>query len=138
MIDTSVLVAGLVQQHEHHDVARKAMHGAVTHPIPGIVLAETWSVLRRRPFELSPSVVATALAPWSDPDLVLATPATAYVHALETGESLRLGGNVHDFLVLLTCRAHGIPEVSTLDRRQASLAKHLDDLSVRVLLDHTD
>lgn len=133
MIDTSVLVAGLVQQHQWHDLARPAVAAAARAAVPGIVLAEAWSVLRRSPFELSAEVVAAALAPWREEDRVLATPASLYLRALRDGPALELGGNVHDYLVLLTCALHGT-ELVTLDRRQAALATHVDDLEVDVLL----
>lgn len=134
MIDTSVLVAGLVEQHEHHALARPAVVEAAERALPGLVLAEAWSVLRRHPFELSAEVVAAALAPWTQPQRVLATPPELYVAALRAGPALHLGGNVHDYLILLTCRQHGV-RLSTLDRRQARLAGDVDDLEVRLLLD---
>lgn len=134
MIDTSVLVAGLVAQHEHHALARRAVLEAADHALPGIVLAEAWSVLRRHPFELSPDVVASALGPWTEGGRVLATPAQLYVAALRAGPDLHLGGNVHDYLVLLTCRHHSV-RLSTLDRRQARLAADVDGLVVRLLLE---
>jgi predicted nucleic acid-binding protein len=49
VIDTSVLVAGLVSSHEFHDLARPAVVEAHREPLPGIVLAESWAVLRRAP-----------------------------------------------------------------------------------------
>lgn len=134
MIDTSVLVAGLVQQHEQHGVARPAVAAAARGAVPGIVLAETWSVLRRSPFDLSAEVVAAALVPWRGEDRVLATPASLYLRALEDGPSLQLGGNVHDYLVLLTCGLHGTG-LATLDRRQAALADHVEGLPVELLLE---
>jgi predicted nucleic acid-binding protein len=134
VIDTSVLIAGLVEQHEHHAVARPAVLEAAEGAVPGVVIAEAWSVLRRRPFELSAKVVAAALAPWTQPQRVLGTPPELYVAALRAGPALHLGGNVHDYLVLLTCRQHGV-RLSTLDRRQARLAVDVDDLDVDLLLD---
>lgn len=134
MIDTSVLVAGLVEQHEHHARARSAVVEAAEQALPGVVLAEAWSVLRRPPFELAADVVAAALAPWAQPDRVLVTPPELYVAALRAGPGLQLGGNVHDYLILLTCRQHGV-RLSTLDRRQARLAVDVDGLEVRLLLD---
>ncbi len=133
MIDTSVLVAGLVQRHEFHDVARPAVTAAARGALPGIVVAEAWSVLRRFPFELSADVVAAALEPWRGEDRVLATPTSLYLRALQDGPLLQLGGNVHDYLVLLTCGLHGTG-FATLDRRQAALASQVDGLDVDLLL----
>lgn len=132
MIDTSVLVAGLVEQHEHHDLARPAVRQAADQPLPGIVLAEAWSVLRRHPFELAAEVVAVALGPWTEKRRVLATPPELYVAALRAGPALHLGGNVHDYLIVLTCRQHDVG-LLTLDRRQARLGAEVDGLDVRLL-----
>jgi predicted nucleic acid-binding protein len=134
MIDTSVLVAGLVSSHEFHDVARPAVVEARNEPLPGIVLAESWAVLRRAPFNLDAGVVAAALAPWSSVAQIVATPAAAYAHALREGRALNLGGNVHDLLIALTC-ADGGQRLTTLDRRQAAIARTVPGLQVRSLLE---
>jgi predicted nucleic acid-binding protein len=65
-------------------------------------------------------------------DLV-ATPASAYAEVLRTGRSLNLGGSVHDLLIALTCRDHGLPLV-TLDRRQSTVAAELAGLAVTLIL----
>jgi predicted nucleic acid-binding protein len=134
MIDTSVLVAGLVSSHEFHDVARPAIVDAHDEPLPGIVLAETWAVLRRAPFNLDAAIVAAALAPWASVARIVATPPAAYAHALREGRALNLGGNVHDLLIALTCAERGQP-LTTLDRRQATLARTVPGLEVRWLLE---
>ena len=133
MIDTSVLVAGLVANHEFHEVARPAVVAAAGGRVPGIVLAETWSVLRRTPWSLDPATVEEALRPWIADDRVVATPVGAYVTVLREGRALNLGGNIHDLLIAHTCAAAGLP-LTTLDRRQASLAKTLPGLAVTLLL----
>lgn len=133
MIDTSVLVAGLVSSHEFHDLARPALVAARDQPVPGIVLAEAWAVLRRAPFSLSAAVVASALRPWASTSQIVTTPASAYTHVLREGRSLNLGGNVHDLLIALTCADRAQPLI-TLDRRQAMLASTLPGLEVRWLL----
>jgi predicted nucleic acid-binding protein len=101
--------------------------------VPGIVLVETWAALRRAPWNLDARTVETALAPWRDEDRMVATPTSAYAEALRTGRSLNLGGNVHDLLIALTCRDHGLPLV-TLDRRQSSLAAGVAGLDSTLLL----
>jgi predicted nucleic acid-binding protein len=133
VIDTSVLVAGLLENHEFHALARPAVVAAAEARIPGIVLAETWSVLRRAPWNLGAATVAQALQPWLTEDRIIETPARSYVGILGRGRSLNLGGNVHDLLIAHTCAVAGLP-LTTLDRRQAALARMLPDLAVTLLL----
>ncbi len=133
MIDTSVMVAGLVTNHEFHEIARPHVAAAAGGRVPGIVLAETWAALRRAPWNLDARTVEAALVPWGDEDRIAATPASAYAEVLRTGRSLNLGGNVHDLLIALTCRDHGLPLV-TLDRRQSTLAAELAGLDSKLLL----
>jgi predicted nucleic acid-binding protein len=133
MIDTSVLVAGLVTNHEFHSIARPHVAAAARGRVPGIVLAETWAALRRSPWNLDARTVETALAPWHDESRIVATPTSAYAEVLRRGRSLNLGGNVHDLLIALTCRDHGLPLV-TLDRRQSTLAAELAGLDSQLIL----
>lgn len=133
MIDTSVMVAGLVGNHEFHTLARPYVVSAATGTVPGVVLAETWAALRRGPWNLPPATVEDVLAPWSSAERIAATPPSAYEHVLRTGRSLNLGGNVHDLLIALTCAAHGLA-LATLDRRQATLAHTVPGLAVTLLL----
>lgn len=133
MIDTSVLVAGLVENHEVHTQARPHVARAVTGQVAGIVIAESWAVLRREPFSLDAATVAESLSPWASADRIAPTPAEAYVSALRAGPSLHLGGTVHDLLIAHTCRAYDLPLV-TLDRRQAALAATIPGLDVELLL----
>ncbi len=133
MIDTSVMVAGLVANHEFHTIARPHVAAAARGQVPGIVLAETWAALRRAPWNLDARTVEAALAPWAGEDRIVATPASAYAEVLRTGRSLNLGGNVHDLLIALTCREHGLPLV-TLDRRQSTLAGRLAALDATLIL----
>lgn len=133
MIDTSVLVAGLLDTHEFHTLARPYVAKASRGKVPGIVLAESWAALRRGPWNLGSQVVAAALAPWVSSDRIAVTPAEAYQHVLGKGQALNLGGSVHDLLIALTCAAHDLP-LATLDRRQAALAETIPGLSVTLLL----
>ena len=133
MIDTSVMVAGLVTNHEFHALARPHVAAAAHGRVPGVVLAETWAALRRAPWNLDARAVEVTLAPWSDEGRIVATPASAYTEVLRTGRSLNLGGNVHDLLIALTCRYHNLPLV-TLDRRQSVLAAELAGLESTLLL----
>lgn len=133
MIDTSVMMAGLLTVHEFHELARPHVVEATRQRVPGIVIAETWAALRRAPWHLDASTVAQTLAPWADEGRVVATPSSAYVEVLQTGRSLNLGGNVHDLLIALTCLEHGLT-LTTLDRRQANLGRGLPGLDVSLLL----
>jgi predicted nucleic acid-binding protein len=133
VIDTSVMVAGLVTNHEFHAIARPHVAAAAGGQVPGIVLAETWAALRRAPWNLDARTVETALAPWCDEERIVATPTSAHVEVLRTGRSLNLGGNVHDLLIAITCRDHGLPLI-TLDRRQSTLAAGLAGLDSTLLL----
>jgi predicted nucleic acid-binding protein len=133
MIDTSVMVAGLVTNHEFHALARPHVAAAARGQVPGIVLAETWAALRRAPWNLDARTVAAALSPWADQSRIVATPPSAYAEILGRGGSLNLGGSVHDLLIALTCRDNGLPLV-TLDRRQSTLAADVAGLDVTLLL----
>lgn len=133
MIDTSVMVAGLVENHEFHELARPHVGEAAQGTVPGIVLAETWAALRREPWNLGPEMVEQVLAPWSSANRIAVTPAEAYEYALRNGRSLNLGGSVYDLLIALTCAAHDLP-LATLDRRQATRARTLPTLAVNSLL----
>lgn len=127
------MVAGLVTNHEFHDLARPHVATAAGSRVPGMVLAETWAALRRAPWNLDARTVEAALAPWGDETRIAATPTSAYSEVLRTGRSLNLGGNVHDLLIALTCRHHGLPLV-TLDRRQSTVAAGLTGLDSTLLL----
>lgn len=133
MIDTSVLVAGLVTNHEFHALARPHVVEATRHQVPGIVVAETWAALRRAPWHLDVATVEETLAPWASERRIAVTPVSAYVEVLRTGRSLNLGGNVHDLLIAMTCAEHGLA-LTTLDRRQAALGRTLPGLDVTLLL----
>lgn len=134
MIDTSVMVAGLVPDHVFHERARPYLAATLAGKVPGIVLAESWAVLRRAPWLLESGTVAEVLKPWASAERVAVTPADAYVNALREGATLNLGANVHDMLIAYTCSAAGLPLV-TLDRQQAALAATLPRLEVVLLLD---
>lgn len=127
------MVAGLVEQHEFHALARPYVVDAATRGVPGIVLAETWAVLRRGPWHLDAATVAQALAPWAVVERIIATPPDAYAAVLRTGRALNLGGNIHDLLIAHTCAASGQP-LATLDRRQAALGRTVPGLAVTLLL----
>lgn len=119
MIDTSAFVAALVADHEHHLVARARLREDIQ--VPAIVLAETFSQLRRT-FGQSAAVSSALLAPWwRNPSQVLPTTATAISTVLGRALELDLAGNIHDALIAQVCREHGVGLV-TLCARQHRLA----------------
>lgn len=119
MIDTSVMVAALLTQHEHHALARPRL--PADGPIPGIVLAETFAQLRRT-FSVSAEAAMAALGHWANtPKRIAVLPASAYAEVFKRAIELNLGGNIHDALIAKTCAHHKIP-LATLDRRQHAIA----------------
>lgn len=133
MIDTSVMVAGLFEGHDFHRLARPHVAVAAEGQVPGIVLAETWAVLRRPPWSLNAADASELLSPWMSNERLLATPVEAYVQTLRSGRALNIGGQIHDLLIAMTCAAYGLG-LATLDRRQAALARTLPGLAVNLLL----
>ena len=132
MIDTSVLIAGLIPDHEFHDQARPHVLAAAVGRMPGPVIAEAWAVLRRAPWNLAPGVVAELLRPWSDPERVVAPSPSDYVDAVADAARSGAGGGVHDLVIARTCAAASLGLV-TLDRRQAAMARELEGLDVTLL-----
>jgi predicted nucleic acid-binding protein len=130
MMDTSALVAALVADHEHHGRARA--HLRLDLRLPVIVLAETFSQLRRT-FRQSASVSTAVLRPWTDaPRRMLATSPSATSTVLGRAVELDLAGSVHDALIAEVCREHQVPLV-TLDGRQHRLALALGATSTYLL-----
>lgn len=118
MMDTSALVAALIVDHEHHEICRPELRKA---RLPAIVLAETFSQLRRT-FGQSAATAAEVLRPWiSDVSRILPTTSTAVVTTFARARELDLGGSIHDALVAQVCAEQRLPLV-TLDGRQHRLA----------------
>lgn len=130
MIDTSAMVAALVSTHEHHALARPHLTTSVR--IPAIVLAETYSQLRRT-FSQPTEAAAALLAPWAtDPRHVIGTSSRATATTFARAVELDLGGNVHDALIAACCADAGVTLV-TLDRRQHTIALAFDVSSTYLL-----
>ncbi len=110
-VDTNVLVAAHLLEHEHHDIAGEAA-AAASHVL-GQVTVEAWSVLRRQ-FRLSADVVAAMLLAYVDGRELAAPTSEAYGQVLRTGRSLSLAGNVHDAVIVQTARGARLG-LSTLD-----------------------
>lgn len=116
-MDTSALVAALVADHEHHLLARP--HLRADRPLPAIVVAESFSQLRRT-FRQPATAASELLRTWtSDTALVLATSAEVVTTTFGRAVELDLGGNIHDALIAATCADHGLV---TLDHRQHRIA----------------
>lgn len=119
MIDTSVMVAALVAEHEHHAAARS--HLTRSTQVPAIVLAETYSQLRRTFAQPAPTA-ARLLEIWtSEGARILPTAASTVTYIFGRAAELDLAGNIHDALIAQTCRDHDLGLV-TLDRRQHRIA----------------
>lgn len=119
MIDTSALVAALVADHEHHELARPRLAG-ITH-VPAIVLAETFSQLRRAFGQPADSSARLLSGWWADSQRVLPTTSAALSTVLSRAGELDLGGNVHDALIAQVCRESQVG-LLTADGRQHRLA----------------
>ena len=130
MIDTSALVAALVADHEYHAVARP--HLADVAAIPAIVLAETFSQLRRT-FGQGAATAAALLAPWAaDRKRIIHTTASAVTATFARAAELDLGGNIHDALIAQVCLERKA-QLRTLDGRQHRLALALGTDSLYLL-----
>lgn len=131
MMDTSALVAALVADHEHHAIARPRLRkdGAV----PAVVLAETFSQLRRT-FGQTPGAAAELLRTWTgDPGRILPTTPSAVSTVFARAAELDLGASIHDALVAQVCLEHNLP-MATLDGRQHRLALALGAKSTYLLV----
>jgi predicted nucleic acid-binding protein len=129
MMDTSALVASLVRGHEHHARARAELPAVVSLPV--IVVAETYSILRRA-FGQPARVATELLAPWSNPTALIPTSTDVTATALARATELDLAGNIHDALIALACVEHDVPIV-TLDSRQHQVALALGARSTYLL-----
>jgi predicted nucleic acid-binding protein len=119
VIDTSVLIAGLIAEHEFHRVARPEVRKMDV--VSGVVLAEAFAQLRRT-FRLNVEVALAALQPWiTDPARVAVLSPDGYVELFAQSTQLRLGGNIHDAVIAKTAGEIG-QELVTLDRRQHAIA----------------
>jgi predicted nucleic acid-binding protein len=128
--DTSALVAALVAEHEHHELARE--HLRADGRIAAIVLAETFAQLRRT-FAQPARAATMLLGPWiGDPDRVLPTSRAAVTATFARAAELDLGGSIHRALIAQVCREHHVPLV-TLDSRQHQLALAIGTTSTYLL-----
>lgn len=130
MMDTSALVAALIEDHEHHVLCRSHLSRDVR--LPAIVLAETFAQLRRT-FGQPAATAVAVLRPWATtPERILPTTAAALSSVVSRAVELDLGGNIHDALIAQVCVDHDVSLV-TLDGRQHRLALALGARSTFLL-----
>ena len=130
MMDTSALVAALIEDHEHHSLSRP--HLAANIRLPAIVVAETFAQLRRT-FGQSAVTATAVVSPLAmGSGSVLPTTASAVSTVVARAVELDLGGNIHDALIAQVCAEHDLPLV-TLDGRQHRLALALGARSTYLL-----
>lgn len=130
MIDTSVMVAGLVASHEFHQVARPHLRSQSR--VPAIVLAETYAQLRRA-FAQPAEVATELLRTWTGAEnRILPTSASAVRSVFDRAVELNLGGDIHAALIAQLCIVHGA-QLVTLDRRQHRIALALGAQSTYLL-----
>ncbi len=125
LVDTSVAVALLVVDHEHHHTSTEAV-GTRLLGLAGHAAFETFSVLTRLPppARRGPATVSRLLAAGFPASLHL--PAVASADLLTRLADLGVaGGAVHDALVGATAAHHGIP-LASRDRRAIDTYRLLD------------
>lgn len=112
LLDTSVAVAWLVEDHESHVPVVEALHGHAL-GLAGHAAFETFSVLTRLPGEqrVSPAVAATLLARGFPETRHLGSRRSAALLAA-FGPLRVAGGSVYDALVAAAAVEHGLPLVS--------------------------
>jgi predicted nucleic acid-binding protein len=132
LVDTSVAVALVVADHEHH-VAVLGELGALRLGFAGHAAFETFSVLTRLPppARRSPAVVHRLLAQNFPASRFL--PADAAMRLLaELAEVGIAGGAVYDALVGTAARSHGLP-LATRDQRALATYRTLG-VDVRLIV----
>ena len=132
LVDTSVAVALMVVDHEHHAATRDALRGTVV-ALAGHAAFETFSVLTRLPPPLrrSPRVVRTALRGNFAPTRWLGAAAASRLYDQLPDRGIA-GGSVYDALVGAAALEHHLPLV-TRDARALPIYRALDvDLQVLV------
>ncbi len=125
LVDTSVAVALLIIDHDHHQQAFQALRGR-PRGLAGHAAFETFSVLTRLPppARRSPAVVARVLATtFPETRFLGARPAASLLADLETAGIA--GGAVYDALIGATAKEHRLP-LATRDRRALDVYRALD------------
>ena len=107
-VDTSIVIAGLVQTHRSHAAARELL--AQRPAIPAHVALESYSVLTRLPppVRVSSAVAAQVLAKTFPEVLPLEEPAQRSLVGTLAAAGVA-GGNVYDGIVAMTARQAQLP-----------------------------
>jgi predicted nucleic acid-binding protein len=125
LVDTSVAVALVVADHDHHEAVSRALQGRPL-GLCGHAAFETFSVLTRlpTPARRSPAAVARLLASTFGQNKFLGPQAAASLLArLQTARIA--GGAVYDALVGAAADEHRLP-LATRDRRALEIYRALD------------
>lgn len=125
LVDTSIAVALVVADHEHHETTFRAL-GSRRLGLAGHAAFETFSVLTRLPppARRTPTTVARLLAAdFPHSRFLSADAATALFAELHTAGIA--GGAVYDALVGAAAREHGMA-LATRDRRALDTYRALD------------
>lgn len=133
LVDTSIAVALVVADHEHHGPTAEALRGRRL-GLCGHAAFETFSVLTRLPppARRTPTVVAELLAANFPASRNLSVDAAAALLQRLAGLGIA-GGSVYDALVGAAAAEHGIV-LATRDRRAFDTYRVLD-VEVEMLLD---
>jgi predicted nucleic acid-binding protein len=125
LVDTSVAVALVVADHDHHEDTFQALRGR-TLGLAGHAAFETFSVLTRLPppARRTPATVAQLLTNTFPETRFLGTRATASLLAA-LGATGIAGGSVYDALVGATANEHQLTLV-TRDRRALEVYRQLE------------
>lgn len=113
-VDTSVVVAALIQWHQHHETALEAAANSV---IPGHAYIESYSVMTRMPGGVAADVAEDALARRFSSDRVLGMGSLTYESVVRRARELKIdGGSTYDALIAVVAQEHG-HALATRDRR---------------------
>jgi predicted nucleic acid-binding protein len=125
LVDTSVAVALVVSDHDHHATVFEAL-GQRRLGLAGHAAFETFSVLTRLPppARLTPAAVARLLASNFPHSSFLGAGATAELFERLAGAGIA-GGSVYDALVGAAAVEHGL-SLATRDRRALDTYRKLD------------
>lgn len=125
-LDTSVLVASLLEDHPHHGSAASMLQAVSEKKVAAITcahtLAELYSVLTRTPFtpRIYPSEAWMLIEQNILPTIqVVALTAAEYISLVKDSASAgHIGGTLYDSIHLFAARAHNCDRVYTLNVRE--------------------
>jgi predicted nucleic acid-binding protein len=125
LVDTSVAVALVVADHDHHEETFAAVNGRSL-GLAGHAAFETFSVLTRLPppARRNPTTVARALAS-TFPESKFLGPRAAAALLAKLATAGIAGGSVYDALVGATANEHRLP-LATRDRRALDVYRALE------------